>query len=647
MPRRITGLARTLDQNSIASVAYGEIASSIYFALGIVALHALGFTPWVLLGVGVLFLLVALSYAEGTAAIPEPGGAATFVRRAFNDPLGFIVGWALFLDYVIVIALAALFAPHYLGGALGWNGIQQDPWDVVAGVVVIGGITAIRLFRRSPLYKIAIGIAIAAFLSHLLIVVFGFAYLFSVHNLTLGTDLGTAPTWSNFAFALPLAMLAYTGLETVANLAAEAREPGRSLPRALFAGIGATVLVSFVIGVIGISAFPAHPDPDVSGGWSTELGTKWVRAPLLGIVDALEGHAPGTVVDVLRVVIGITGAIILVAALSTSISGAGRLAYAMGQRDMLPHAFGVLSRRSLIPRVTLLSTAGVSAVILIGADVIGSPVRSLASLYSFGILLTFTAAQIAVVKLRYKEPDLERPFRVPLNVRLRGVPVPVVALVGAPLTFAIWIAALATHNAARIAGPIWLVLGLILFAVVRRSRGERLLQQVQPAVPDLVPEREGQYGRILVPMKLGPIGEEVLATAIRLAEELGATVSAIHVVRVPLDLPLDAELIDEEERAEASLAEAKLLASEHGVDVETAIVRSRSLGEAIVNAAKEQGADVIIMGSAPRWRRQSRFFSPTVDHVLRKAPCEVMVIADPQGVLEDEAEPEESATLTP
>jgi APA family basic amino acid/polyamine antiporter len=328
---------------------------------------------------------------------------------------------------------------------------------------------------------------------------------------------------------------------------------------------------------------------------------------------------------------------VLVAALSTSMSGAGRLAYALGQRDMLPHAFGVLSRRSLIPRVTLLSTAGISAAILVGADVLGSPVRSLASLYSFGVLLTFTAAQVAVVRLRFKEPDLDRPFRVPLNVRVRGVPVPVAALVGAPLTFAIWIAALETHNAARIAGPIWLLLGTAIFVLVRRSRGERLLQKVQPAVPDLVPEREGQYQRILVPMKLGPIGEEVLATAIRLAEELGSTVSALHVVRVPLDRALDAEMVDEEERAEASLAEAKLLASEHGVEVETAILRARSLGEAIVRAAEEQGADLIIMGSAPRWRRQSRFFSPTVDYVLKKAPSEVMVVAYPQGVLEEEA----------
>ena len=146
----------------------------------------------------------------------------------------------------------------------------------------------------------------------------------------------------------------------------------------------------------------------------------------------------------------------------------------------------------------------------------------------------------------------------------------------------------------------------------------------------------GAFERILVPMKIGLIGEEVLGTAIKLAEEHGAAITALHVVRVPLDQPMDAELVEAEERAEASLAEARLVAAELGVAVEGVIVRARAIGEAIVDVAVEQSADLIVMGSSPRWRRQSRFFSPTVDHVLRHAPCEVMVIAYPQGVLEDE-----------
>jgi basic amino acid/polyamine antiporter, APA family len=633
--KKIPGLNRVLGAGPIASVAYGEIGSSIYIALGVVALNALGLTPWVLLGVGLLFLLVALSYAEGTAALPEPGGAATFVRRAFNDPAGFVTGWALFLDYLIVIALAALFVPHYVGTAVGWDPITEEPWDVVAGIAVILGLTVVRLLRRAHLYQAAVFIAVLAFVSHLVLIVLGSALLLSTEGLESSIDLGTAPTWDALIFSLALATLAYTGLETVANLAAETREPGRTLPRSLFAGIGAVVVVSVAIAAIGVSAYPAHRDPAGPGGYASDLGTTWIHAPIVGIAEAFGGDLPLWAVDALRVFLGIMGAIILVATVSTSLSGSGRLAYSMGQRAMLPRAFGRLNPRTLIAPVSLVVGAAIAIALLIGGSFAGSEVRFLASLYSFGALIAFTAAQLAVIRLRFTEPGLARPFRVPGNVRIRGVLVPLAPLVGAPLTFGLWVAAVATHDAARIAGPTWLFAGAILYVAVRRSEHERLMEHVEPAKADLVPEAEGVYESILVPVKLGPIGEEMLATAIRLAEEHGCAVRALHVIRVPLDLPMDAELLDEEKRAEASLADAKLLASEHGVEIEGEVIRARSIGEAIVDRASQDGVDLILLGSAPRWRRQSRFFSPTVDYVLRRAPSEVMVVTYPQGVLED------------
>jgi APA family basic amino acid/polyamine antiporter len=632
--KRLPGLSRVLGAGSIASVAYGEIGSSIYIALGVVALNALGLTPWVLLGVGLLFMVVAVSYAEGTAALPETGGAATFVRRAFNDPAGFVTGWALFLDYLIVIALAALFVPHYVGTAVGWGAITDEPWDVVAGIAVIAALAVVRLFRRAQLYQAAVFIAVLAFISHLVVIGLGFALLLSQEGLSEGLDLGTAPTWNAFFFSLALATLAYTGLETVANLAAETREPGKTLPRSLFAGIGAVVAVSVAIALVGISAYPAHHDPAGPNGWASELGTTWIQAPIVGIAEAFGGELPDWAVDSLRVFLGITGAIILVATVSTSLSGTGRLAYSMGKRAMLPRAFGRLNQRTLIAPVSIASGAIIAVALLVVASFATREVRFLASLYSFGALLAFTAAQLAVIRLRFSEPDLKRPFVVRGNVRIRGVQVPLAALVGAPLTFALWIAALATHDAARVAGPIWLVLGGILFVVVRRGEHARLTEQVEPLEGDLVPEEEGVYQSILVPVKLGPIGEEMLATAIRLAEERSCAVRALHVIQVPLDTPIDAELHDQEEQAEASLVDAKLLASEHGVEVEGEIVRARAIGEAIVENASSDGVDLILMGSSPRWRRQSRFFSPTVDYVLRRAPCEVMVITYPQGVLE-------------
>jgi APA family basic amino acid/polyamine antiporter len=636
MARKVEGLRRVLDAGSLASVAYGEIASSMYFALGVVAIHALGFTPWVLLAVGVLFVLVSFSYAEGTAAIAEAGGAATFVRRALNDPAGFVTGWLLFLDYLIVIALAALFVPAYLGHAVGWAGVRHEPWNIVAAIAIIAGIGAVRVIRRPGFYRLAIAIFGFLIAAHLLIICLGFALLFSSDALGKGTHLGVAPSWHSIIFALPLAMLAFTGLETVANFGAETREPGKNLPRSLFLGIGLAVVVSVLVGAIGISAYPAHPDPRGPGGYGTDFGTSWLRAPLVGIAVAFHGHLPNGLVDAIRVFVGLSGVVILVGAVSTSISGAGRLAYSLGRHNMLPHRFAVLNRRTLIAPISIVASVMIASALLLIAHVEGTEVRFLASLYSFGVLVAFTAAQLAVIRLRFTEPQLERPFRAPFNIRIRGVPVPVPALIGAPLTFGIWIAALFTHSAARIAGPIWLVIGIVVFVAVRKVERQPLTKRVTAAIPDLVPAEEGLYERILVPMKLGPIGEEVLATAIKLAEERSGAIRAVHVIRVPLALPLDAEMLEEEERAGASLVDARMLAKEHGVDLERQTVRARSIGHAIVDEAKEWGADLIVVGSSPRWRRQSRFFSPTVDYVLRQAPCEVMVIAYPQGVLDED-----------
>jgi len=626
MARKLPGLRRELDARALFSVAYGEIASSIYFALGVVAAQALGFTPLVLLAVGVLFLIVSLSYAEGTAALPETGGAATFVRRASNDLAGFLTGWALFLDYLIVIALSALFVPHYLASVIGVSALDDKPWDVVAAVAVIVLVAAVRVVRRPSLYGIGILVPALDLLTQLLLVVLGFVLIFSPSALGRGTSLGVHPSWHAIAFALPLAMLAFTGLETVANLAAEARRPGVDLPRSVFGGIATVVTMYVAIAVVALSAFP---------GQGTALGGRWIHAPLLGVANRIGDKLPWGLGGALELYVGVTGALILLAAVTTSISGFSRLAYSLGEHGQLPRSFGRLSRRAHVSPQAIVAAATVSSAIVIVTSFFKDDVASLASLFSFGVLLAFTAAQLAVIKLRIDEPELLRPFRAPFNVRIRGVDLPLPAIVGAVATFAVWVVAMATHPAARYAGPIWLVLGLVVFVAVRASHGEGLMEKV--AAPDEQPvEPPVTFRRILVPMKLGIIGEEMLATAIRLATEHDAEVQALHVIRVPLEEPLEAELFDQEERADASLAEAKLLGADHGVTVEGTTVRARAIGQAIVERAVETGADLIVLGSAPRWRRQSRFFSPTVDYVLRKAPCEVLIVAFPQSVMDEE-----------
>jgi nucleotide-binding universal stress UspA family protein len=403
------------------------------------------------------------------------------------------------------------------------------------------------------------------------------------------------------------------------------RRPGRDLPRSLFSAIGLVVILYVAVAVVGLSAFPVKH--------GTVLGSNWLRAPLVGIASQIRTEVPSWIGDPLQVFVGLSGALILLTAATTSISGFGRLAYSLGEHGQLPRKFGMLRQRTLVAPRSIVAAAAIAIALLAGTAALAHPVFFLASLFSFGVLLAFTAAQLAVIRLRFTEPTRRRPYRVPLTVG--RVPIP--SVVGAVLTFVVWIVAIATHKGARYGGAAWLAVGIVIYVGVRRSRGEGLFEPVVSA-DEHRGLAEAEFSKILVPMKLGEIGEEMIATAVKLAQDRGASVEALHVIRVPLELPLDAELADEEERAEASIAEAKLLGADHGVSVQGRTVRARAIGQAIVQVAADEGADLIVLGSSPRWRRQSRFFSPTVDYVLKKAPSEVLIVAFPQGVLEGDGE---------
>ncbi|MGD0167076.1 MAG: universal stress protein [Gaiellaceae bacterium] len=640
MARKRPRLERVLGGRDLFSIAYGEIASSIYFALGIVAARALGMTPFVLLFSGALFLLVASSYAEATASAPETGGAATFVRRAFNDLAGFVVGWVLLLDYLIIIALTTLFVPHYLGAAFHSATLRRAPFDAVVAIVLVIGLVALRMVFRPSLYRFGILLAALDLTTQVLLIGLGSWLLLSRHGLALRVQLGVTPTWSALAFALPLAMLAYTGIETVANLSEESRRPAE-LPRSLFRAIAAVVAVYVLIAVIGLAAFPVEHG-------ATGLGAQWRRAPLMGIVAALTPHLPSVLAVALRIFVGLSGVAILLLAATTAISGFARLAHSLGEHRMLPASFGRLHHRTLVSPQSLLAIALIAGGLLAAT----APLHThglqgqgtfLASLFSFGILIAFSAAQLAVIRLRYSEPERFRPYRVPFSIHVFGGDLPLPAVLGTLLTIFVFGLSMATHPAARYGGPIWLSCGLIIFWLVRRRYNAGLLAQVVASDEQQLPEVG--FASILVPMKLGDIGEEMMATAVRIAQDRQAAVIALNVIEVPLSHSLDEPLPAEEARAMESLEEAQTLAEENGVPVRSYTVHARSIGAAVVEQAQELGVDLIVLGSGPRWRRQSRFFSPMVEYVLRRAPCEVMIVSFPEGALEGEVvtEPPETS----
>ena len=633
MARKVRGFERVLDAPALFTVAYDEIGSSIYFALGIVAAQALGLTPVVLLATGLLFLVVSLSYAEGTAAIPETGGAATFTRRAFNDLVGFATGWALLLDYLIVIALSTLFLPHYLAAALAAPSLSESPWDVVIAVAVIAAVIAVRLARHTRIHRTALVLALLDLAVQLLVVVLGFAIVFSPEVLTSGFDLAPGQRWHDLLFALPLAMLAYTGLETVANLAEETREPGKTLPRSLFSSIGLVVIMTVLIAVVGVCAFPAEDG-------STDLADEWLQAPIVGIVTAFDGHLPD---PARRRPARPRRPLRRARPVRRRDDGDQRAARGSRARwrstgCCRASSAGSSGARSSRARRSSRSGCSPSRSWSLTGIFAGDDAAFLASAYSFGVLFAFTAAQLAVIRLRKTEPDLDASVPGEARGAIRGVLLPVPALDRRP-DHVRGLGARADHAPGRAVRRAGLAARSGSSATSSSGTAPRGGRVSTTSIPSRTLPPGAEYRKILVPMKLGDIGEEMVATAIALAKERGATVEAVFVVRVPRAFPLEGAAARGRRPAGGRVARrgARPRRGERHRDRDAARSAPARSDTRSSTRPATGGADLIVLGSSPRWRRQSRFFSPTVDHILRHAPCEVLVVAFPEGVFEETA----------
>src|SRR3954470_701733 len=272
MPRRRRqqhGLERVLGTPALFATAYGNVGSSIYYALGLVAGIALGLTPLVFVISGLIFAATAAtSHAEGPVRFPEAGGSSSFARHAFDELVSFTAAWAQMLNYVITIAISAFFVPHYL--SIFWAPLRDNPWDIVGGAIVIVLLVALNIVGIKEAARLNIFLAVVDFATQLLLVLIGFALVFSPHQVfSANLHWGVAPSWSSFFLAIPIAMIAYTGIETVSNLAEEVRDPPRDIPRSITWVAGAVFAIYFTLPLIALSALPVHR---VAGGYETLLG---------------------------------------------------------------------------------------------------------------------------------------------------------------------------------------------------------------------------------------------------------------------------------------------------------------------------------------------------------------------------------------
>ena len=622
--RRQQGLERVLGANALFATAYGNVGSSIYYALGVTAVFALGLTPLVFVIAGVFFAATAATYAEGTVRYPEAGGSASFARHAFNELVSFFAGWAQMLNYVITIAISAFFVPHYL--SIFWEPLKQNPWDIIGGICVIAFLVGLNIIGIQESARVNIVLAVVDFATQLLLVLLGFILILSPHTLSANVHFGTAPTWSQFLLAIPVGMIAYTGIETVSNLAEEARDPVRSIPRSISMVAVAVFAIYFTLPLVALSALPVHI---IDGKLTTLLALTpqqhgFQNDPVLGVVENL--GIGGALLSGLKIYVGILAATILFIATNAGVIGASRITYSMATHRQLPEVFRRLHPRFKTPWLSLLVFAGlISCLVLI-------PGRTafLGTMYSFGAMLSFTIAHASVIQLRRKRGDEELAFRARPNVRWRGVDWPLFAVFGGTATGLAWLVVVVQSPGTRYAGLGWLILGFTVYVIYRRNVLHLPLTETVLAPVVIGPGAALEYRSILVPIAAGYPSDEAMDVACRLATERRATIVAMTAIEVPLELPLDAYLPEQVSEADVQLDEARAIGESYGVNVITRLVRVRNAGRAIVDEAARRHAELIVMGGPRRVRLQKgkrAIFGDTVDFVLKHAPCRVMVAA--------------------
>jgi basic amino acid/polyamine antiporter, APA family len=600
---------------ALFSAAYGNVGSSIYYALGVTAAFALGLTPLAFIITGLIFMCTAATYAEATVMYPEAGGSSSFARHAFNEFVSFVAAWGQMLNYIITVSISAFFVPHYL--AVFWEPLGAGPWDVVGGIVLIAMLAALNIKGTQESTRLNIVLAVADLATQVILVVIGFALVFSGDVLVSNIELGVAPTWSDFALGVAVGMIAYTGIETISNMAGEARNAAKTVPQ----GVGLTVLAVFgLYALLPLIALSAMPVTESGGEFTTELGTTFADDPVLGIVENLGLGAAMT--EVMRVYVGILAAVILVIATNAALIGVSRLTYSMGQYRQLPEGLRQIHPHFRTPYVAIAVFSIVAAITLIPGET-----ELLATLYSFGAMLSFTIAHVAVIQLRRRAPEVERKWRPRGSVNAFGFELPLTALFGGLGTFTAWIVVMALNPRTLVIGAGWMVAGIAIYLAYRRYQRLPVSQTVKVDLLEPLGVEEIEYRSVLVPFDdAEPFSEESVATAVRLAAKRRRGIHVVAVLTVPRHLPLDAPLEEQERAARSKIEQAKLIGGTR-VTGHVHRVRPDQAGHSIADEARELEASALVMGL--RYRGGVPVYTKTLETVLAERPCRVLVIAEP------------------
>ena len=439
------GLMRVLRTRDLFALGFSDVGSSIYYALGA--------TPLALALAGIAFFCTTLTYAEMASALPEAGGSASFARHAFNDLVSFIAGWALLLDYIVTIAISAFTVGPYL--AYFFPPLKLAFANIPFSLMVLGVLLTLNIIGIKESTRISLLLCLFAIATQLTIIVIGALFLLNLpylaHHMRIGVlGMDWSPTWPQFWKGVSMAMVAYIGIESIAQLGGEARRPGRTVPRAMLLTMATLFVMYFGISTIALSAI--HPKI---------LSTQYLADPLAGIAAALPVGS-----RFLAPWVGILGATILFVAANAGLIGASRMTFAMGEYYQVPRVFYRLHPKFRTPYVSLSMFAGLAALVIL----VAKRLTFIADLYNFGAMLAFSLAHLSLLGLRVRQPNLERPFKIPFNIRFGRSKLPISAIIGLLSTIAVWIDVVISKPAGRNLGFVWMGVGLICYLAYRKKQ---------------------------------------------------------------------------------------------------------------------------------------------------------------------------------
>jgi basic amino acid/polyamine antiporter, APA family len=624
-------LRRLLGSPALFGIVQGFIAAALYFSVGLVTEQALGYSWLVFVAAALFFGLLVLSYVEGASLHQERGGATVIARYGFNELVSFVAGWAILLDYVLLVAVCAFIAANYAGAL--WDPLADGTGEMLLAAGIVVGVALANVRGPGPrAFDRAAVVVLADLVLQVTVIALGLALVLEPDVLRSPGAVAGTPGLSDIAFAFTLAVIAFVGLDASSGLSGQVAIGRGGLRRLVSARILAAMAPLVGLAVVAVSVLPLGA-----------LGPEEIQRPVVAVVDGFE---QGWLREPLRVVVALSAFGILVGAALTAMLGLSRLGYSLALNRQIPTRVGRLHPTRSTPVVVIAIGALLALVLIMPADI-----DFLAGTYAFGATLAFTLVHASVIRLRFSEAARDRPFRMPLNVG--AVPVP--AVVGMVVSAAAFVAVVAISESARIVGFGWLGFGLVLYVGYRMVEDKPLLARV--SVPERTLTRAyeptAQYGSILVPVLGSPLDDDIMQTAGRLAAEHetdpdapeGVTIEAIWVHEIPLSLPLDARIPEAEtERARAALARAKAVGEEYGdVQVETHRVRGRAAGEAIVREARRKGVEAIVLAAEEPTRMRGglhlggkaglhdTFVGATTRYVVQRAPCRIILTAPPAG----------------